>query len=89
MAKPRSRRTPERIAVGWTPFVLGAAVAVFAADATLLMFANLLLGLGFALLLASSKRSTGGLLRSLPRLGAAVLAANFVILVALFALDRI
>jgi hypothetical protein len=89
MVKPSSRRTPERIAVGWLPFVLGAAIAVFAADALVLMLANLLLGLGFSLLLAGSQRSTGNLLRLFPRLAAAVLAVNAVVLVALFALDRI
>ncbi len=71
MSKRNSRRTPERIAIGWSPFMLGAAVAVFAADAKVLMFANLLVGLAFALLLASSTRSTGGLLRLLPRFGRA------------------
>ncbi len=89
MGKQRSRRTPERIALGWTPFVLGAAVAVFAAGATVLMLADLLLGLVVATLLASSTRSTGRLLRLLPRLSAAVVAANGAILIALAALDRI
>ena len=89
MARSSTRRTPERVAIGWSPFLLGAAVAVFASGATVLMFANLLLGLGFAWVLAGTKRSTGGLLRLLPRLGASVLAVNVVILGALFALDRI
>ncbi|HWN21343.1 MAG TPA: hypothetical protein VNP93_05185 [Gaiellaceae bacterium] len=89
MARPSSRRTPERLAVGWSPFLLGAAVAVFAADAVVLMLANLLLGAGCALVLASSRRSTGSMLRLFPRLAAAVLAVNAVVLVALFALDRI
>ena len=88
MAGPRSRRTPERLAIGWSPFLLGAAVAVFAADAVPLMLANLLLGLVCAVLLASSQRSTGNLLRLFPRLAAAVLAVNVVLLIALFALDR-
>jgi hypothetical protein len=89
MTRSSSRTTPERVAIGWFPFLLGAAVAAFAADAKVLMLANLLIGLGFALLLASSKRSTGRLLRVLPRLGAAVIGANLVVLVALFVLDRI
>jgi len=89
MTERQSRRTPERIAIGWSPFVLGAAVAVFTGDVKALMLANLLLGLACALLLASSSRSTGALLRLLPRLGAAVLAVNAVIVIALFALDRI
>lgn len=89
MAKPGSRRTPERIAIGWSPFVLGGAVAAFAADATELMLANLLLGLGCAVLLASASRSTWQLLRLLPRLVLAVLAVDGAVLTALFALDRI
>ena len=89
MARPSSRRTPERLAVGWSPFLLGAAVAVFAADAVVLMLANLLLGVVCSVLLASSQRSTGTLIRLVPRLAAAVLAVNAVVLIALFAFDRI
>jgi cell division protein FtsX len=89
MARPSSRRTPERLAVGWSPFLLGAAVAAFAGGAVALVLANLVLGLVCAVLLASSHRSTGNLLRLLPRLAAAVLAVNILVLVALFAVDRI
>ncbi len=88
MRTPKSRRTPERIAVAWAPFLAGALMGSFAGSPALAI-GNLVLGLGIAVALASSSRSTARLLRLVPRAAVAVLLANGAILVTLFALDRL
>ncbi len=88
MREPKSRRTPERIAVAWAPFLVGALVASFGGSAVLAI-ANLVLGAAVAVALASSGRTTGRLLRLVPRAATIVLIANGAVLVTLFALDRL
>ena len=89
MKRSQARRTPERIFVAWLPFLCGAFVGGFALDSGPVVFANLLGGIAFAVFLAGTTRTTGALIRLLPRGVALVLAANFVVAVVLFVLDRV
>jgi len=89
MRRPRGRRTPERLFLGWLPFLAGALAAGGALESALVAFANLLAGIAVAAVLAGSGRSTGKLIGLLPRLGALVLGANVVLGAVLYLADRL
>ena len=89
MRRTQARRTPERILLAWLPFLCGAFVAGFALDSAPVVFANLLGGLAFAAVLAGTTRTTGALIRLLPRSVVLVLGVNLAVAVVLFVLDRV
>ena len=89
MGRPQARRTPERILLAWLPFLAGAFVAGFALDSAPVVFANLLGGFAFAAFLAGTTRTTGALIRLLPRSVVLVLGANLVVAVVLFVIERV
>jgi len=87
--KPRPRITPERFLLAWMPFLCGAFAAGFALDSAAVVFGNFVVGLVVALLLVRSDRTTGALVRLLPRVLVLVLGVNLVVAVVLFVLDRV